>query len=47
MRAFTQLPSKALPLVRANVDTDAISTKQYLTAIKRRGFGTFLFDDWR
>jgi len=47
MRAFTSLTSTALPLDRANVDTDAIIPKQYLKSIKRSGFGPFLFDDWR
>jgi 3-isopropylmalate/(R)-2-methylmalate dehydratase small subunit len=47
MRAFTTLIARALPLDRANVDTDAIIPKQYLKSIKRAGFGPFLFDDWR
>lgn len=47
MRAFTTLTATALPLDRANVDTDAIIPKQYLKSIKRSGFGPFLFDDWR
>ncbi len=47
MRAFTRLTSTALPLDRANVDTDAIIPKQYLKSIKKSGFGPFLFDDWR
>ena len=47
MRAFTTLSSKALPLDRANVDTDAIIPKQYLKSIYKSGFGRYLFDDWR
>lgn len=47
MQAFTTLTARALPLDRANVDTDAIIPKQYLKSIKRSGFGPFLFDDWR
>lgn len=47
MRAFTTLTATALPLDRANVDTDAIIPKQYLKSIQRSGFGPFLFDDWR
>ncbi len=35
------------PLDRANVDTDAIIPKQFLTSIKRTGFGQNLFDEWR
>ena len=47
MEPFTTLTARALPLDRANVDTDAIIPKQYLKSIKRSGFGPFLFDDWR
>lgn len=47
MQAFTVLTSKALPLDRANVDTDAIIPKQYLKSIYKSGFGPYLFDDWR
>lgn len=47
MKAFTQVTSKAVPLDRPNVDTDAIIPKQYLKSIKRTGFGQYLFDDWR
>jgi len=47
MKAFTQLKGIAMPLDRANVDTDAIIPKQYLKSVKRSGFGPSLFDDWR
>ena len=47
MQAFTVLTSKALPLDRANVDTDAIIPKQYLKSIYKSGFGQYAFDDWR
>lgn len=47
MKAFTTVTAKAVPLDRANVDTDAIIPKQYLKSIKRVGFGPYLFDDWR
>ena len=36
-----------MPLDRANIDTDAIIPKQFLTSIKRSGFGPNLFDEWR
>jgi 3-isopropylmalate/(R)-2-methylmalate dehydratase small subunit len=36
-----------VPLDRANVDTDAIIPKQFLTSIERTGFGPNLFDAWR
>jgi 3-isopropylmalate/(R)-2-methylmalate dehydratase small subunit len=32
---------------RANIDTDAIIPKEHLKSIKRTGFGTALFADWR
>jgi len=47
MDAFTELKSIAIPLDRANVDTDAIIPKQFLKSISRSGFGPFLFDEWR
>jgi len=37
----------AVPMMRANVDTDAIIPKQFLKSIKRSGFGVNLFDEWR
>jgi 3-isopropylmalate/(R)-2-methylmalate dehydratase small subunit len=37
----------AVPLDRANVDTDQIIPKQFLKSIRRRGFGANLFDEWR
>jgi 3-isopropylmalate/(R)-2-methylmalate dehydratase small subunit len=36
----------AVPLDRANVDTDQIIPKQFLKRIERSGFGQFLFYDW-
>ena len=47
MQKFTTFTSIALPLERANIDTDAIIPKQFLKSIKRSGFGVNLFDDWR
>ncbi|HZV99552.1 MAG TPA: 3-isopropylmalate dehydratase small subunit [Methylophilaceae bacterium] len=47
MQAFTQLIGLAVPLDRANVDTDAIIPKQFLKSIKRSGFGPNAFDEWR
>lgn len=47
MEAFTQHTGLAVPLDRANVDTDAIIPKQFLKSIKRSGFGPNLFDEWR
>ena len=47
MTPFTKLDGLVVPVDRANVDTDAIIPKQFLKAIKRTGFGDFLFDEWR
>ena len=47
MKKFTSLSSIAMPLDRANIDTDAIIPKQFLKSIKRSGFGPNLFDEWR
>ena len=47
MDKFKHIISKAIPLDRSNVDTDAIIPKQFLKSIKRTGFGPNLFDEWR
>ena len=47
MDKFTIHTGLAVPLDRANVDTDAIIPKQFLKSIKRTGFGENLFDAWR
>ena len=47
MNKFKTFKSIAMPLIRNNIDTDAIIPKQYLKAVSRQGFGNFLFDDWR
>ncbi|MFO1421864.1 MAG: 3-isopropylmalate dehydratase small subunit [Candidatus Competibacteraceae bacterium] len=47
MKSFARLDGLVVPVDRANVDTDAIIPKQFLKAIKRTGFGDFLFDEWR
>ena len=39
--------STALPLDRADVDTDQIIPAEYLKRVERSGFGPFLFDSWR
>ncbi|WP_343153979.1 3-isopropylmalate dehydratase small subunit (plasmid) [Buchnera aphidicola (Mindarus keteleerifoliae)] len=38
---------KIIPLNKSNVDTDAIIPKQFLTEIKKTGFGKYLFFNWR
>jgi 3-isopropylmalate/(R)-2-methylmalate dehydratase small subunit len=47
MKKFSSINSIAMPLDRANIDTDAIIPKQFLISIKRSGFGPNLFDEWR
>ncbi|MFA5372434.1 MAG: 3-isopropylmalate dehydratase small subunit [Sideroxydans sp.] len=47
MQKFEKFTGLAVPLDRANVDTDAIIPKQFLKSIKRSGFGPYLFDEWR
>jgi 3-isopropylmalate/(R)-2-methylmalate dehydratase small subunit len=47
MKAFTTHTGRALPLDRADVDTDQIIPAEYLKRVERTGFGPFLFDSWR
>ena len=47
MKAFRKHTGLAVPLERANVDTDQIIPKQFLKRIERTGFGQYLFNDWR
>lgn len=44
---FTTYSGTAVPLDSANVDTDQIIPKQFLTAVSKLGFGKHLFHDWR
>ena len=45
--AFTSVRSRLIALDRANVDTDAILPKQYMTSLSRTGFGPYAFHNWR
>jgi 3-isopropylmalate/(R)-2-methylmalate dehydratase small subunit len=47
MKRFVKETGIAVPLNRANVDTDQIIPKQFLKRIERTGYGPFLFFDWR
>jgi 3-isopropylmalate/(R)-2-methylmalate dehydratase small subunit len=47
MEKFTVLNGLVAPLDRANVDTDQIIPKQYLSSIARTGFAQGLFGAWR
>jgi 3-isopropylmalate/(R)-2-methylmalate dehydratase small subunit len=47
MSGFTSHSGIAAPLNQANVDTDQIIPKQFLTGVTRAGYGKHLFHDWR
>ena len=47
MRAVSVVRGKALPLDRANVDTDQIIPAKHLKRIERTGYGEFAFEAWR
>ena len=46
-KPFTAFSGLALPLAQANIDTDQIIPKQYLTGTVRTDLGRGLFNDWR
>ncbi len=47
MRAVQRVVGRALPLDRANVDTDQIIPAHWLKRIERTGYGAGLFEAWR
>jgi 3-isopropylmalate/(R)-2-methylmalate dehydratase small subunit len=47
MKQVEQVTGNAIPLNRADVDTDQIIPKQFLKRIERSGFGEFAFFDWK
>ena len=47
MRPFTTHTGTAVPLDRADVDTDQILPAEHLKRVERTGFGPFLFESWR
>lgn len=47
MKVFDTLSGVAAPLFKANVDTDAIIPKQFLSTTDRTGLGEGLFHEWR
>ncbi|MEW6323169.1 MAG: 3-isopropylmalate dehydratase small subunit [Acidobacteriota bacterium] len=47
MQPFRQHRGTVAPLWRADIDTDQIVPKQFLSAITRAGFARALFHDWR
>ena len=47
MRSVRRVTGRALPLDRANVDTDQIIPAHWLKRIERTGYGAGLFEAWR
>jgi 3-isopropylmalate/(R)-2-methylmalate dehydratase small subunit len=47
MEPIGRIVAQAMPLNRADVDTDQIIPAKYLKLVERTGFGRFLFDTWR
>jgi 3-isopropylmalate/(R)-2-methylmalate dehydratase small subunit len=47
MEPFTTVKGRAIPMDRADVDTDQIIPAKYLKRIERTGFGEFAFEEWR
>ncbi len=47
MEPFTRLTAVALPLIRANVDTDAIIPSREMKAVSKTGLADGLFAGWR
>ena len=46
MRPVSEVKGTMVPLPQADVDTDQIIPKQFLTRTERTGYGAFLFYDW-
>jgi 3-isopropylmalate/(R)-2-methylmalate dehydratase small subunit len=47
MKAVTVITGRAVPLDRADVDTDQIIPSDWLKRVERTGFGAGLFSEWR
>jgi 3-isopropylmalate/(R)-2-methylmalate dehydratase small subunit len=47
VRAVRRVTGRALPLDRANVDTDQIIPAHWLKRVERTGYGEGLFEAWR
>lgn len=47
MEKFETFTGVVCAVDRANIDTDALIPKEHLKSIKRTGFGSALFSDWR
>lgn len=47
MEAFKQHRGITVPIMNDNIDTDQLIPKNYLKRTDKKGFGEFLFDEWR
>lgn len=47
MKKFETVKGRAIPMDRADVDTDQIISKEFLKRIERTGFGPSAFDEWK
>ena len=47
MQPFIKHEGLVVPMDRSDIDTDQLVPKQFLKRVERRGFGKFLFFDWR
>lgn len=47
MRAVSTIRGRAVPIDRANVDTDQIIPAKHLKRIERTGYGEFAFEAWK
>jgi 3-isopropylmalate/(R)-2-methylmalate dehydratase small subunit len=47
MQPFKRHAGRAVPLPIPNIDTDQIIPKQFLKRVEKKGYGEFLFFDWR
>ncbi|MET3558988.1 3-isopropylmalate/(R)-2-methylmalate dehydratase small subunit [Streptococcus rupicaprae] len=47
MEPFTVYSGKTVPIMYDNIDTDQLLPKQFLKLIDKKGFGKYLFFDWR
>lgn len=47
MSGIDKVTGTVTPLDQANIDTDQIIPKQFLTGVTRAGYGVNLFHDWR
>ena len=47
MKPISRVVGRAIPINRANVDTDQIIPAKHLKRIERTGYGPFAFEAWR